>query len=87
MKFRSVKINGEESGRVIFDQGMVIFQDVPEDFEELFYQGFYLDEHEDGKEEELIAPDEDPERYFKLIPLFGMEGVEFGGIQEENFDE
>ena len=86
MKFRNIKINGVDTGRVIFDQGMVIFQDVPEEWEDLFFQGFYLNENEDGSDDELIAPDEDPERYFKLIPLYGMEGVEFSGVLEENYE-
>lgn len=88
MQYRNIFLDKKPIGRVIFDQGMVIFQDVPEEWEDLFYQGFYLTEAEEGKETEddLLAPDEQPEKYFKLLPLYGLEGITFSGIQEENYD-
>jgi len=84
MKYREITFNKEKIGRVIYDDGMVVFEDLPEDWEDLLFQGFYLHENEEGSEEELLIPDgDDPERYFKLLPLYGYEGLDFSGIKEE----
>lgn len=79
MKRREVMLNEEVIGEALCDAGVTVFHGLSEELEDMLYQGFYMSETDD---ESYIAPDENGEKYFKLLGLFGFPGLTFGKIEE-----
>lgn len=83
MKRRDVLFNGEKIGEMLCNDGMCVFDGVPEELEDMLYQGFYLKEHDvDPKGESYLAPDANAEKYFKLVTLADLPGVSWGPIED-----
>ena len=83
MKKRIVKFAGKEVGEMLCDDDICVFSGISEELEDMLYQGFYLKEHsEDPEGESYLAPDENGSKYFKLVSLANLPGVEFGPIED-----
>jgi len=83
MKKREVICRGNIKGLALCDGDITVFSDIPDEIEEMMYQGFYLKEYyEDPDGRSYLAPDENGEKFFRLCSLANFPGVEFGPIQD-----
>jgi hypothetical protein len=86
VKQRIILQDKEVIGKAILDGEMVVFEGLPEEVEDMLYQGFYLEEHDkDPNNETFLAPDENASMFFKLLPISDMPGLNFGKIT--NYEE
>jgi hypothetical protein len=83
MKQRLILRDKEVIGKAILDDGMVVFEGLPEEVEDMLYQGFYVQEHDkDPKDETYLSPDTNPPMFFKILPISDMPGLHFGKITD-----